>query len=206
MVDLVLPEDEVHIYKESIDFLEKLDNDVLYSLSKSENQRLNSYINPSDKKRFALGRYITRSMLKRYTGKCFNCKEFLYNAYKKPIIRESNINIEFNITHSENIVLVAFSKAPVGIDIEIEKNFDWSLVSDLVFTSKELNYLYTLTDEEFKRIFFKLWTNKEAYIKASGKGFFLPANTIEVKFGKEFNEIIDLNGNVQKVFICTNEL
>ncbi len=76
---------------------------------------------------------------------------------KKPRFKFSDIH--FSISHSENIILIAFDKNPVGIDIEImkERNF------------KELFARYNYKGENIsKELFYKFWTEYEAGIKLQG--------------------------------------
>lgn len=73
---------------------------------------------------------------------------------KKPKFKFSDIN--FNISHSENIVMVAFDDNPIGIDIEIMK--------DRNFEEIFARYNYKGNDIS-KQTFYKFWTEYEACIK-----------------------------------------
>lgn len=76
-------------------------------------------------------------------------------------------NKKFNISHSGNYVAVCFSDQEVGTDIEQITNFDLTSV---------LSYLHPCEIEWIKNqidtgdAFFKIWTRKEAYLKAIGIG------------------------------------
>ena len=76
---------------------------------------------------------------------------------QKPRFKFSDIH--FSISHSENIILIAFDKNPIGVDIEImkERNF------------KELFARYNYKGENIsKELFYKFWTEYEAGIKLQG--------------------------------------
>lgn len=76
-------------------------------------------------------------------------------------------NIEFNISHSQDIALCAFSSVgSVGIDTESLRplNFDHLQHN---FTNPEWTAIQA--DTEFPNLFFQLWCRKESIIKASGK-------------------------------------
>ena len=76
---------------------------------------------------------------------------------KKPRFKFSDIH--FSISHSENIILIAFDKNPIGVDLEImkERNF------------KELFARYNYKGENIsKELFYKFWTEYEAGIKLQG--------------------------------------
>ena len=77
----------------------------------------------------------------------------------KPYLNDSNIYI--SLTHSNEYVGCAISDKPVGIDIEQIKPVKDSVIGR-VCSNEEINYLTKNGRDEF----FKLWTLKEAYIKA----------------------------------------
>lgn len=71
-------------------------------------------------------------------------------------------DFHFNISHSDNILAVAFSSAPVGIDVE--KNREINLkISQRYFCEEEKNFV---TDVDS---FFYVWTRKEASAKHKGE-------------------------------------
>tara|TARA_R110002050_G_scaffold296272_1_gene456043 strand:- start:1209 stop:1913 length:705 start_codon:yes stop_codon:yes gene_type:complete len=99
--------------------------------------------------------------------------KYLRNSFGKPFIK--NINFEFNISHSGNMVVCVFSKEQVGIDIEeIRKmNFEYF---DSVFTKVELDEIKNSDGLKF----YELWTAKEAVVKAIGKGLSISISNIKV--------------------------
>lgn len=96
-------------------------------------------------------------------------KEFDWNNWKltpggKPYLAGAG---RFNISHSGEYVLAAFSDKEVGADIERITDFDAREISHY-FHPEEQAYIENSTDT--KGSFFKLWTRKEAYLKATGIG------------------------------------
>lgn len=69
----------------------------------------------------------------------------------------------FNISHSKDIIAVAVSSAPVGVDVEILRDVNLK-IAERRFTEKEKDFVITNED------FFYVWTRKEAYLKKTGKG------------------------------------
>ena len=88
-----------------------------------------------------------------------------YNENYKPFLANG---IKFNISHCGSRVVMATSKKyDIGIDIEmIDHNIDIEGMGKIVFSESE-NDLINNSPENF----FKLWTKKEALIKAVGTGF-----------------------------------
>ena len=86
--------------------------------------------------------------------------EFLYNEHGKPYIEGGPF---FSISHCKEAIAVALDDQPIGIDVEAIRNVDQDLI------------LRTMNEEEQKQIhsnrdFTRLWTQKEAIVKAQGVG------------------------------------
>jgi 4'-phosphopantetheinyl transferase len=102
--------------------------------------------------------------------------EIDFTLYSKPFLRKQNIY--FNISHAKNLTVCGIAKFPIGIDVE--------------FLDEKINYTdfrSHMTKNEFEKInnsgnkiqsFFKYWTEKEAVIKAHGKGLSIPLKSFEV--------------------------
>ena len=86
--------------------------------------------------------------------------EYFYNIEDTNIIMENkkpkfeNADICFNISHSNNIVAVAFDSFPLGLDIEFMKDRDFKLLLER----------YNINSNN-KEIFYQFWTEYEAKIK-----------------------------------------
>ncbi len=91
-----------------------------------------------------------------------------YAKYGRPFLLNNPQNIDFNITHSgEYIIMAIVHNATVGIDIEkIKHNIIPSQLSKIVFSEIEQKLIGNNIEN-----FFTLWTKKEAFIKACGNGF-----------------------------------
>ncbi len=90
-----------------------------------------------------------------------------YNESNKPYIANPN-GFKFNVSHCGNTVVMATtSKYDIGIDIEaIDSNIDIDGMGKIVFSQSENELINNSPDK-----FFRLWTKKEALIKAVGTGF-----------------------------------
>lgn len=72
-------------------------------------------------------------------------------------------DFHFNISHSGNLIAVAFSSSPVGVDIEKLRDANLK-IAKRYFSSEEKDYVKNYQD------FFYVWTRKEAYLKRTGTG------------------------------------
>ena len=94
----------------------------------------------------------------------------------KPYLTE-HPEIEFNISHSGDYVVIAFSDRPVGIDVqEMSATSDVDRLAKHVMTPKE--YAHFQEEEDRETAFYRLWVRKEAYIKRTGDGLYLDLRTL----------------------------
>lgn len=121
-----------------------------------------------------LGRLLLNYGLQRMGIK--NKKNLNYTFYNKPFL--DDINTKFNISHSGEIVVCILSDTnDVGIDVEI---IDKINIQDFEsqMTKSEWGNIRIAEDE--KKAFFDYWTQKEAVIKANGKGLSIPLKSFEI--------------------------
>ena len=90
------------------------------------------------------------------------------DANGKPYLAE-NGNVFFNLSHSGQMVMCAVSDREVGCDVEEKAAFDPALAA-YVMTKEELRYIDAAHEEARQDIFYRLWTLKESYMKATGLG------------------------------------
>lgn len=93
---------------------------------------------------------------------------FTHNDYGKPIV-DMPRNTQFNISHSKSWVVCAVDNGPVGIDLEHMHNTDMSIAKRF-FHPDEYAEMIRLPDNLRRERFFDLWTLKESYVKALGRG------------------------------------
>lgn len=105
------------------------------------------------------------------------------NMSGKPYL-EGREDFHFNVSHSNEWVICAAGASPVGADIEymsaidplfVERFFSEDEYADLVMREPGLRGNY----------FYELWTLKESYIKAVGRGLFIPLDSFSVKVEKD---------------------
>ena len=103
---------------------------------------------------------------------------FIYNQYGKPSLAH-NPDIHFNLSHSGQLVVCAVDSLPVGIDVEEIQPIDIGIARNCC-TQEELAWLEASKEEDRLRHFYDLWTIKESYVKAKGKGLSCPLNSLKI--------------------------
>jgi 4'-phosphopantetheinyl transferase len=91
-------------------------------------------------------------------------KDIEYNTDGKPFIPDT---FHFNLSHSNNIIVLACFKNEIGIDIEQIREVDSSKLSAFL-SEKEINEISQSDNPNM--LFADIWTKKEAFVKAIGKG------------------------------------
>jgi 4'-phosphopantetheinyl transferase len=95
-------------------------------------------------------------------------------------------DLEFNVTHSDRLALIAVARVPVGVDIERVEKIASDEFDDLiafVLTPRELDELVHLPERDRLAAYYRVWTRKEAFVKATGEGIAgrpLPEVVVEV--------------------------
>ena len=78
-------------------------------------------------------------------------------------------DVHFSLSHSGAWVVCAVSDHPVGVDIQQCRSFKPN-IADRFFHPDEVQYLSALPPAERETAFYTLWTLKESYVKADGRG------------------------------------
>jgi len=173
--DLSLPPDEVHVWRVDLEALPEVLQRCEAVLSPSERARAQRYVFERDRRRWTVSRATLRLLLSRYLDVEPTLFEFDLNEFGKPSLAApyKETNMEFNLSHSAEIALYAFTRERlVGIDVEyMRADLDFDGMARHSFSLQEQQVLSKLVGEEKRRAFFRGWTCKEAYAKALGKGF-----------------------------------
>ena len=89
---------------------------------------------------------------------------------KKPRLANEN-GIKFNISHSGTKVICAVSDHDIGCDVEQITDIDMEIAKRFFF-AEEYQALMECADRvERNDLFFRYWTLKESFMKATGLGF-----------------------------------
>ena len=150
-------------------------------LDDNELGRWQKFVHPGARRRFGLCRAALRALLCERLD-CDNDRlSFGMSRYEKPfaLVDYLPAPVSFNISHSGDHGLIAFaSKGRIGIDVEerIQRR-DFDRLIEAAFGKDEQAVLTGAGEQSKIYLFFKLWTIKEALIKALGTGFsYDPAN------------------------------
>ena len=143
-------------------------------LGDDERSRWQSYRNPIPRRRFALCRAALRAVIGCHLGLPNDRLGFAITKHGKPFatVGRERVHASFNVSHSGHHGLVAFAPhARVGVDVEdrgLRRNLDGLIRA--ISSSVELAEFEQLDQDQRTHLFFRLWTLKEAVVKAHGSG------------------------------------
>ena len=181
---LEIPRDEVHLWQVELTAVRCGEPRWREIISQDEQRRADRFRFAIDRQTFTAARALLRILLGAYAGLAPQAVSFSYAEQGKPSlnVRPQNERVEFNLSHSGEIALLAFARGrAVGVDIErIRENLDPEKIARRFFSRHEQNELSALPPSQRYAGFFRCWTRKEAYIKARGAGLSLPLDQFAV--------------------------
>jgi len=183
-----LPADEVHVWTASRDAPDDVVGAMRGLLDEAELRRADRFVFAADRRQFAVGRGLLRTILGRYLDRDPVSIRFVTNPHGKPGLDPSSgvdPALQFNLAHSGSMVLYALTRGrDLGVDIEkVRPDFGGEALAGRFFAPGEVAALRALPESDRTLAFFHGWTRKEAYIKAKGKGLAIPLDEFEVSLG-----------------------
>ncbi len=122
---------------------------------------------------------------------------FTKNSYGKWLLNECYISL----SHSHEMVAVALSKKPIGVDIELIKATKPNAI-ERVLTRRELKVLKNIEEQEKDKYLLTTWSKKESAYKRDGESKFLPSkiDTSKIDF---YEKIIKEEGKEYVLTVCS---
>lgn len=181
---LALQANEVHVWWAQLDLPAWRMMQLARALSPAELDRAWRFRSLGDRNRFVARRGTLRQICSAYLGIEAGEIAFDCGPYGKPYLTQTTggDTLQFSTSHSHGTALYAVTLGrEVGVDIErIRPDMAWQSVTTMCLSTREMAALRTLAPAEQSRAFFRLWTRKEAYIKARGTGLSTRLNQIDV--------------------------
>lgn len=152
------------------------------SLDPEERARAEAFHFPEDRRAFIAAHALLRHLIACDTERKAAAITYDVGPYGKPALRGGGP--EFNLSHTRGMVVVALSPGgAVGVDVEATQR---RAQSDLGiarenFCREEVEHLTAISDPCAQQsAFLRLWTRKEAYLKATGQGLHLELDRFSV--------------------------
>jgi 4'-phosphopantetheinyl transferase len=179
---LSLGEQEVHVWRVPVDASAADLASLQAVLTAEEVAKARRFVFERDRTRSLVTHALLRILVGRYLQTSPSLLRFTANTYGKPALASPDLPLQFNLSHSANLVLYAFAwRRHLGVDVEyMRSNIDYDELAEYCFSPFEQQALSGLSRDEKHVAFYNCWTRKEAYIKARGMGLSLPLNLFDV--------------------------
>ena len=133
-------------------------------------------------RRFTVARAFLRRTLGEALSRAPESVAIEVGERGKPFVR----GIEFNLSHSHELAVIAVGDERVGIDVEhVRPRNDLFGIARRFFAPDEIDALASLSPDEVEHGFYRIWTGKEAYLKGLGEGISLPLDWFAVSIDRD---------------------
>lgn len=182
--DIQLAANEVHVWRASLQVPQAVVESFRACLSGEELLKAGRFRFDRHRNAYIVARGLLRTLLARYLHTEPAQLRFRSNDYGKPelALSPSEHTLHFNISHSHELVLLAFAcDRPLGVDVEyMRPDIEFALLAKRSFSPNENAALLALPQYAISQGFYNCWTRKEAYIKARGMGLSLDLSLFDV--------------------------
>lgn len=182
----LLADDEVHVWQADLDVDGERLETFARLLVEDERTRAGRIRLADLRRRFVVARGFLRDVLARYLGVAPASLAFAYGARGKPALAAppGAATLRFNLSHSRALALCAVARGrEVGVDVEHVRGLAVARIAARFYSPAEQAALAGLPADAASIAFFRLWTCKEAYLKATGTGVSRPLAEVEVTLG-----------------------
>jgi 4'-phosphopantetheinyl transferase len=163
---------------EEADYTPEFQDDLLLYLPEAGKLRVQDRLNLTSKLHTVAGELLARYSLGQYTGKADQEINLRFGEKGKPHV-DNLPGIHFNISHSGHYVVCAVAPVEIGIDVERVRKVNLR-VAERFFSDKEISDLMACDEEDRTHYFITLWTIKESYLKAVGRGLTQHLNSFTI--------------------------
>lgn len=151
---------------------------LLTNVSNEKQEKIKKFTRYDDAKQILLADILVRFVVASELKVSNKTIEFNANKYGKPLLK-GNCGLHFNVSHSGDWIVCAVDNEPIGIDVEKIRLVKLEIAAQF-FSAEEYKMLMAKSPEDQQRFFFDLWTLKESYIKAIGKGLSISLKSFTV--------------------------
>lgn len=150
---------------------------AINNVSSERREKINKFHFLKDKKLSCGAELLLNKVLSKED---INFPEYAEDYYKKPFIK--NYDMEFNLSHSKEMVACAVSDNTVGVDIEyIDKCIDLDIAKHYFYNNEYENIMQSTNKANE---FFKYWVLKESFMKYTSLGFNINLDEFNIKINE----------------------
>ncbi|MES1192112.1 MAG: 4'-phosphopantetheinyl transferase superfamily protein [Steroidobacter sp.] len=149
-------------------------------LSDEESCKAAQFKSDTHRRRYVVRHAAMRQILARETECAPDKLRFLQTSFGKPVLEHPFDNVQFNLSHSADMALLAvYRSGAVGVDIEeLRPLADLDGLMTRACSPAEARLVTSSADAE--QMFYRCWVGKEAVLKCLGVGLSVSTKTFGV--------------------------
>jgi 4'-phosphopantetheinyl transferase len=151
-------------------------------LSRDERAKADRFAFARDRRRFVTAHALLRFALWQETGA--SDAKFVIGAYGKPELDPpyGSPRLRFNLSHSGTLAVCGVCYGhDIGVDTErVDAHFAFDDIAARYFTPNEQAQIASAQGSDRLAAFWRIWTMKEAVLKAVGRGLSAPLTDFEI--------------------------
>ena len=177
---------EIHVWISELDQPNEIVKQAYDGLASDIRDQIACYRTSEVRNRQTIAKSSLLSILGSYLGAEASSLRIASDQFGKPSVGRSLFPDvpEFSVSHAEQLGLFALTRRG-SIGVDVERIVALPELADIVsscFSDYERRWFEALPQERQGRCFFAVWTIKEAYLKAIGKGMAVSPASVEVDF------------------------
>ncbi len=167
-------------------------------LSREERERAERCLVQAVRNRLIAAHGRLRILLGRYLGLDPRRLQFRTGPRGKPYLAGSP-PLQFNLAHSGNLALAAITReVEAGVDLERHRSeIAGEAIARRFFSPAETAWLLGLAEAARLDGFYRIWTAKEAFVKAHGAGLGFGLQEFTVAVGERW-EVVEVRGDQEE--------
>ncbi|UAC49646.1 4'-phosphopantetheinyl transferase superfamily protein [Bacillus aquiflavi] len=168
-------------------------NKMINFIDGNKKNRIIKMVHEDDKNRLLLAEALLRLIVCRKLDLRNDQIRLKQTKFGKPYL-DLDSELHFNISHSGDWVVCAIDRQSVGVDVQEIIDIEYKEIAQNYFTEEE--YLFIMNESLTNQLkkFYWIWTLKESYIKADGKGLSIPLKSFSFHISNP-NDIKMLTSN-----------
>lgn len=182
-----LPADEAHVWFANPERIQEpvLLRRYLGLLAPEERERHRRLRREQSRQEFLVAHALARMTLSRYAPEPPDAWSFSAGEHGRPELSDPTWarRLRFNLSHTRGMVTCAVVRElDIGVDVEsLTRPVRHRELAERFFGEEEVEALRALAPERQMGRFLELWTLKEAYLKARGRGISIPLRDFQLR-------------------------
>lgn len=153
-------------------------------LDAREREQVARFKHAEDRLLYTVAHGLLRLVLARYIARPAHELELVYGAQGRPELADlgQQHDLRFSLSHTRGLAGCAVARVDaIGFDLEAARDIEHLDIAERFFSAPERQALAATSAGQLASHFYRIWTLKEAYLKARGFGLTVPLTSFTVE-------------------------